>query len=409
MEFQGKEVNAKKTITMTIVILLFIMAIAFGGKIFETNKAGQFQIKQAALTGDMSAIMEPGTYMQLFGGLDTYKYVATIGFGEKNQGEGSADIDAIDVIFNDGSLANISGLVRIELPNDPEMALRLKKEFSMGYDHFIRAGVVPVVRNAVKLSANIRSAQDAYTTLAPFQQDVEDQLRNGMFVTKSDKIKIERSTGETEEQKVTVLVLDDDGTPKRTPNALQLLGCKVTLCVIDVPEFDAKVQQAIAARKDEAMKTELAKQSAIRAKQDALTSEEQGKANVAKAKYEREVEKIKEVTDAQKQFEVGVLKAKQNFEVAQLNAKEAEEKKKATISAGQAEAEASRLKVSAGLSPQERAEWDYKTKVGVATALATVKVPSIVVGGGDGKNGGVSAMDAIGINMLLGITEKLSK
>jgi len=45
----------------------------------------------------------------------------------------------------------------------------------------------------------------------------------------------------------------------------------------------------------------------------------------------------------------------------------------------------------------------------VAAELAKVKVPTIVMGGGDGKGGSNSVMDAIGINMLLGITEKLSK
>ena len=53
-------------------------------------------------------------------------------------------------------------------------------------------------------------------------------------------------------------------------------------------------------------------------------------------------------------------------------------------------------------------EWEYKTKVGVAAELAKVNVPAVVVGGGDGK-GGVSPMDAIGVNMLLDIMNKMEK
>ncbi len=181
------------------------------------------------------------------------------------------------------------------------------------------------------------------------------------------------------------------------PNRLQQLGCEVLECVIDVPQFDAKVEEMISKRKDEAMKTELAKQEAIRAQQDALTAEQQGLANVAKAKYEKEVEKVKEVTDAQKEFEV-----------AQLKAKQAEEEKKKTILEGQALAEANRLKVAAGLSPQEAAEWRYKTAVGVAAELAKVNVPSILIKGGD-KGTGANPFDAIGINMLLDIQAKLDK
>lgn len=60
-------------------------------------------------------------------------------------------------------------------------------------------------------------------------------------------------------------------------------------------------------------------------------------------------------------------------------------------------------------SPAERAEWDYKTAVGVAQALAESKVswvPSVMFGGGSSSN---SAMDAVGLKMLLDITKSLEK
>jgi len=386
----------KKVFAIAFAILAILFLVMARG-LFQTNDAGYFQVKQAAITGTMSVRFDAGTYGQWFGNISEYKNVATVGIGT-HRGEGSADIEAVDVIFNDGSKAQISALIRVKLPSTVEGAIELKREYAQGYEHFIRSGIVPIVQNAIKLGANLRSAQDAYTTLALFQQAVEDQLRNGIYVTKSDKVENITATGDIEEQRVTVLVYGEDGQPLRTPNRLQQLGCEVLECVIDVPAFDPKVNEMIAARKDEAMKTELAKQSAIRAKQDALTAEEQGKANVATAKYKQEVVKVEAVTVAQKEFEV-----------AALNAKKEEENKKATIFKGQAEAEANRLKVAAGLSPQEKVEWEYKTAVGVAAELAKVNVPSIVVSGGDGGKGNVSPMDAISVNMLLDIMGKLDK
>jgi len=385
----------KKVFAIAFIILAILFLVAARG-LFETNDAGYFQVKQAAITGTMTVRFDAGTYGQWFANISEYKNVATVGIGT-HQGEGSADIEAVDVIFNDGSKAQISALIRVKLPSTVEGAIELKREYAQGYEHFIRSGIVPIVQNAIKLGANLRSAQDAYTTLALFQQAVEDQLRNGIYVTKSDKVENITATGDVEEQRVTVLVYGDDGQPLRTPNRLQQLGCEVLECVIDVPAFDPKVNEMIAARKDEAMKTELAKQSAIRAKQDALTAEEQGKANVATAKYKQEVVKVEAVTVAQKEYEV-----------AQLNAKKEDENRKALIYKGQGEAESNRLKVAAGLTPQERVEWEYKTKVGVAAELAKVNVPAVVVGGGDGK-GGVSPMDAIGVNMLLDIMNKMEK
>jgi hypothetical protein len=365
------------------------------GSLFENNEAGHFQVKQAFITGNMTVRTTEGTYWQGLGKITTYKNVATIGFG-REKGEGSADIGTIPVIFSDGSKAKISGLVRLKLP--AAAGIQLKREYSEGYMHFITSGVLPVVRNAVKLSANLRTAQDAYTTLALFQQAVQDQLENGTYVTKADKVEVVTSTGDTEIRQVTVIVRGENGLPLRRPNRLMELNCEILECVIDVPDFDTRVEEMIAKRKDEAMKTELAKQSAIRAKQDALTSEAQGKANVAKAKYEEEVIKVKAVTVAEKEYQV-----------AQLNARKALEEKKKVIAEGQAEAEANRLKVKAGLTPQERAEWDYKTKVGVASEMAKVKFPELMIIGGNGDAGALNPFEAVGLESFIKIQERLSK
>ena len=71
------------------------------------------------------------------------------------------------------------------------------------------------------------------------------------------------------------------------------------------------------------------------------------------------------------------------------------------------EAEANRLKVAAGLTPQERAEWEYKTKVGVAEALSKTKWPTIVMSGNQG--GGSNAMDVIALKQMTDLVDKMSK
>ena len=119
----------------------------------------------------------------------------------------------------------------------------------------------------------------------------------------------------------------------------------------------------------------------------------------AKAKWEQEKIKAVEVT-----------KAEQEREVSRLAAEKAEFDKKRIIAEGQAEAEAARLKVAAGLSPSERAEWDYKTAVGVADALAKSNVrwvPDVMI---NGQGSGTStAMDAVGLNMMLETVAKINK
>lgn len=145
------------------------------------------------------------------------------------------------------------------------------------------------------------------------------------------------------------------------------------------------------------------------AKQQAITAAEEGKARVAEENANQQVEKIKAVVAAQKEKEVATLEAQKQYEVAKLQAAKAVEDAKRIKAEGEAEAAANRAKVNAGLSPQEKIEWEYKTKVGVAEALAksTQKwVPDIMFTTGNGK--GSDAMDAIGLKMLMDVSDKLS-
>ena len=60
------------------------------------------------------------------------------------------------------------------------------------------------------------------------------------------------------------------------------------------------------------------------------------------------------------------------------------------------------------MTPQERAEWEYKTAVGIAEALANSKVrwvPEVIMSGNNGSN---SAMDAVGLNMMMDVVKKMN-
>ena len=47
---------------ITILIILFIVALICGKSLVETVEKGTYQIKQAAVTGTMSAKMTPGMW-----------------------------------------------------------------------------------------------------------------------------------------------------------------------------------------------------------------------------------------------------------------------------------------------------------------------------------------------------------
>ncbi len=121
-----------------------------------------------------------------------------------------------------------------------------------------------------------------------------------------------------------------------------------------------------------------------------------------------EAEKEKEVAklNALKEKEIAELDAEKKLAVAELNRKAAEENAKSLIVTKEAEAKTNKLLVEAGLTPKEKAEIEMKTKIAVAEALSKVNVPTIV---NNGTSNGSNPMDAIGIKMLLDISEKMSK
>jgi hypothetical protein len=77
---------------------------------------------------------------------------------------------------------------------------------------------------------------------------------------------------------------------------------------------------------------------------------------------------------------------------------------------GEAKAYTAKLAVDAGLSPQQRAEIDKETAIGVAREIAKIKLPSTMVIGGSGKNGqSLDPFTAIGLKQFLDISKSLTK
>lgn len=141
--------------------------------------------------------------------------------------------------------------------------------------------------------------------------------------------------------------------------------------------------------------------NAKRAQQEAITTEEQGKADAAKAKWEQEVIKSKVVTEAQ---------AKK--EVAQLEVVTAELNKRKQILEGEGEAAKKRLVMQADGALDKKLEAYVSTQRMWAEAFSKYGgnvVPSVVTGGnGSGGNGAVNFMDMMGIKAMRDLSLDLS-
>ncbi len=420
----------KSKILAVVTVIVLILLGVFAGKMVGYKQSTELLVKQSPF-GTLSCVEGQGLYFKGFASIYKYDLAKSFYFNsstEKVDGHGwegdEDDEDDISVTLSRNANADISGYLMYELPTDCDKLIELHK--NQRSDKGIKHNLVRnAVLSAVRKTAPLFTAEEAKVTkIAEFRRLAEDQLVEGEYLTTIEVLKEKAgedevdSTGkvvkkaEVQEYRVTKLKLDKDGhriITKKSP--ITQYGIVVKQLEIQNVKLDPKAQQQLDIVKEREMQRVANATAAETAKQKAITAKAEGDARIAEAKATQEVQKMTEVTMAEKEKAVAILNAEREKEVARLNALKAIEDAKRIKAEGEAEAAANRAKVAAGLSPQERAEWDYKTKVGVAEALAKSShplVPEIMMTGGEGKNGASNAMDAVGLNMLMDLTTKLS-
>ena len=420
----------KSKILAVVTVGVLILLSVFAGKMVGYKQSTELLVKQSPF-GTLSCVEGQGLYFKGFASIYKYDLAKSFYFNsstEKVDGhswEGDEDDeDDISVTLSRNANADISGYLMYELPTDCDKLIELHK--NQRSDKGIKHNLVRnAVLSAVRKTAPLFTAEEAKVTkIAEFRRLAEDQLVEGEYLTTIEVLKEKAgedevdSTGkvvkkaEVQEYRVTKLKLDKDGhriITKKSP--ITQYGIVVKQLEIQNVKLDPKAQQQLDIVKEREMQRVANATAAETAKQKAITAKAEGDARIAEAKATQEVQKMTEVTMAEKEKAVAILNAEREKEVARLEALKAIEVAKKIKAEKEAEAQANRALVAAGLTPQERAEWEYKTKVGVAEALAKSShplVPEIMMTGGDGKNGANNAMDAVGLNMLMDLTTKLS-
>lgn len=417
----------KQTIILVIAVAVIILfALVF--KLIGYKQSTELLIKQSPF-GTLSCVDGQGLYFKGFASIYKYDLAKSFYFNsstEKVNGEGwegnEDDEDDISVTLSRNANAEISGYLLYELPTDCNKLIELHK--NQRSDKGVKHNLVRnAVLSAVRKTAPLFTAEEAKVTkIAEFRRLAEDQLVEGEYLTTIEVLKEKAgedeldSAGnvvkkaEVQEYRVTKLKLDANGhriITKKSP--ITQYGIVVKQLDIQNVKLDSKAQQQLDIVKEREMQRVANATAAETAKQKALTAKAEGDARIAQAKADQEVQKITEVTMAEKEKAVAVLQAQKEKEVAALEAQKAQEVAKKIKAEGEAEAAANRAKVAAGLTPQERAEWEYKTKVGVAEALAKSEhpiVPTIMMGG-DGKSGS-NPMDAVGLKYMMDIADRIN-
>lgn len=396
--------NPKAIISLSLFAICLLGAIIITPQLYENVHAGTYHITQSPFTGQVTARLAPGPYFQCFADVSIFPVSETFYFTKDPEG-GGGDY-SIHVQFNDGSLCQISGTCRIDMPRTEQECIALITKF--GYRTELQVEeklVLPVIRRAMMLSANQMSAKESYSEKRTnFITDTLDQIDNGIYVTKDVTTKeADPVSGQMVTRIQKVPVLDTNGVKIREQNPLKGTGITITNFEVKQFVYEDKVKSQIATQQQALMEVQTAKANALKAEQDALTAEAKGKADVMKSKYEKEQEKVKATVDADKEQEVAVIKATQlvmvaekdkqqaliaaakQKEVAAVELEAAKLEKQTQIAKGEGESERRRLILASDGALAQKLETLVAINKEWAAAFKERKVPSVIMGGKSGS------------------------
>ncbi|HNP96136.1 MAG TPA: SPFH domain-containing protein [Cyclobacteriaceae bacterium] len=303
-------------------------------------------------------------------------------------------IPGIAITFIDRVGAAVQISVRMKMPEDPETFRALAESFR-NPQNLINNTLIPTIKEQISNTGYMFAAQDYISGAATdFRQAVDDQLKYGGYSTERreyyDTIYSaiqEAGTRTIKEINTRYRIIrktDKDGKLIRIPHEITKNKVIVTQVIVDEvypePAFKKRLeaQRDISAQK----RIEMEKIETARAEQQRIIAE--GERDKAKERVDQEKEQVKQLIAIETQLKQENTR-KQLAEIALQTARLESEQ---NLVRERAQAEANRLKVAAGLTPQERANLQRDVAIGVAEKLSTLKLPQVYIEGGgkDGKN-----------------------
>lgn len=404
-------------------LLLILMTVGSCTSMYDVGSDEIVVLQKPS--GTMEVWDSPGWKFALFGKTTTYKKSEQYHFMyEKDQSGKIISLkDCISTRFNDQGSADICGTLSFDLPTDHHTMLTLHNKFrSMDgiMSRLVKPAVVKSVYNSGPLMSSKDSAGQKRGDLIRF---VQDQATRGIYETSSRQEETPDLLSPPVEvvEMVDVPKLDEDGKPvldkdnnpvmvkearKVTKPATkkvtvvepklgkdgQILvqevstvteyGIKLYNVTLERIMYEPKVKEQIDAQRDMTMKVQTKIAEAQQAQQDALTAEQKGKAEAAKAKWEEEKKKASAVTAAQAAKEVAAL----DLDKAKLEAD-------ARLTRAKSEAESKKLVMQADGALDKKLNAYVEVQKAYAAEIGKQRwVPEVQMGNGSGAGAASSLM-----------------
>ena len=323
------------SIIKSALSLMFIAVVLILGSNgwFQTN-AGYTYVYQNNLTGELSCYSEPGVHFRIpfLSKVTEYKQVLTINFGEnikdnsRNQPnyftqQSSKQKGGISVRFADTYTGLIPATFRFKLSTNSEKFIQMHKEFRT-FDNLVDAMLVKNARNVTVITATQYTGEEFFQGgLNQFKSKLEDQLRNGVYVTERKQVEVEQmdlapvGLDQADSNKLqntkqlvwkTIPLVDSNGLEMRQRNTLDQYGIEVTQVTVGDPLPESQLDKLLSDKKQlvaERIKT--------------IQEQETAKAQAKTEQLKKEIERTRAVQDAQRYKELAVIEQQQEVEVAE--------------------------------------------------------------------------------------------
>lgn len=353
------------------------------------NLDSKFIMVIQSVGGDLNTFIEPGWKTQAFGKVTTYKRRDQFSFSSVKD-QGKALDESISTRFNDGGHGNISGTVNWQMPLKHEQIVALHKDFGSIEaieQQLIRPALQKVIYNVGPTMSSTESSAEKRPEIPKY---IDDQLIHGPYLTKTVTVtQKDPITGADKQVAVVQIAMNDKGQPMRESES-QITKYGIILQPVSINEikYDQIVEDQIKQRQQSTTGVQISIANAKKAEQDAITTEQQGKATAAKAKWEQETLNAKEIAFAEKAVAV-----------ATLGAKAAEQYKKEQILRGEGDAQAKALRMNADGALDTKLAAYVEVSKAYAEAMGNYQgawVPSVVMGNsGAGGNGAAALVEML--------------
>ncbi len=406
------------------IILLGVVLSIVTGTLFYAEPGTAYAVQYP--WGGQKAVFRQGIHTKMWGRLIPIqfelpiKYVIPNTIGELGEQSEYANVDTAKYwAFSDAVKARIATSVVISINTEGEAQFLSVADRNKTEQNLIRSRIIPNIDQSIKNTCKLMDAQDYISGQASdFDRYFKDQLENGMYVLEeymeSEQREIigdgttVRTVVNKESKQKRFRIKRIDGEPVREHgNSLKAYGLTVVQAVVTEIDWEETFDKRLQLQKEEVAQTQLEKQQAEREFYRAQKEKARGEAEKAAERARLEKEQIQKTIAAEteaKVAEFNLVKEKKQFEVEKFKA----QSKKV---AADAEAYQNAKLVNAGLTPQERAEWQYKTSVGVARELKELNLPEIFIeGGGDSQKTDANLLQSlIGAELAKKMMESNSK